>query len=115
MAHYLQFSPNDNPMHLTKVGNWVFTFLSDPSATWVKLAITSVIPRQQHTALQARRWIIEQTADAHIWQLQHLECYDAALQSDIYLDLNHTVALENIEQFIFECGKYDVELRHDMA
>lgn len=28
MQHYLEFDAFDNPMQLSKVGNWVITFLS---------------------------------------------------------------------------------------
>ena len=48
MTHtpYIQFHPTDNPTHLSKVGNWIITFISDPDAQNTQLAITNVIPRQ---------------------------------------------------------------------
>ena len=41
MSHYLEFDAFDNPMQLSKVGNWVITFLSPvEELQFVQLAIT---------------------------------------------------------------------------
>ena len=46
MLYSFEFDEFDNPMHLSKVGNWVFTFLSPQNQLdHIQLAMTNVIPR----------------------------------------------------------------------
>lgn len=66
---YIQFHPSDNPTRLSKVGNWVITFISDHNAENTQLAITNVIPRQIQNELQVRKFIIENNQDAQIWSI----------------------------------------------
>lgn len=64
-AFFLEFDAYDNPMQLSKVGNWVITFLSPKDQEHqIQLAITNVLPRQISAQLQPRRIVIQQSADA---------------------------------------------------
>lgn len=111
MSHSLVFAPFDNPMHLSKVGNWVMTFLSAPEAKWVELAITSVLPRQNQNILQPRRLVIQQTAEEGVWTIKTLECYDQSIKSDVPVALDDTQAMAVFQQIIAEFEKYDVEIQ----
>lgn len=109
-AHFV-FAPFDNPMHLSKVGNWVITFLSPQNAPNVELAITNVIPRQNQAVLQPRRLVLTQTAQEHAWKILSLECYDHLCQSDRNVDLNATEANVVYQQIMSEFEKYDVDIQ----
>lgn len=110
MSHYLIFSAADNPMYLSKVGNWVITFLSPKDAVVTELALTCVIPRQNLSQLQPRRVTLRQCDDHTTWQIQSLECYTADLQSDISVDIGCAEALQTYAQIAKEFDKYDVEI-----
>ena len=108
MQHSLKFDAFDNPMHLSKVGNWVITFLSTRDAEHTELAITSVIPRQNVAILQPRRIHIVETSIEGIWDIQALECYDQATQCDVSMALDDPRTTIVYEQLITEFQKYDV-------
>lgn len=109
-AHFV-FAPFDNPMHLSKVGNWVITFISPQNATHVELAITNVIPRQNQAVLQPRRLVMTQSTQEHAWKILSLECYDPLGQTDRCVDLNATEASVVYQQVIAEFEKYDVDIQ----
>ena len=104
------FAPADNPMYLSKVGNWVITFISDAQTQPVRLAMTYVIPRQQDHGMQPRRIEIEQATTPHAWDIQSLECYDAEQSKDTLLDVNSEQASEFFQNILLEFQKYDVEM-----
>ena len=109
-APVLAFDPLDNPMHLSKVGNWVMTFLSPQGQTdTIQLALTYVIPRQVNEVLQPRRIVIHQTAHADQWQIDSVECYDSQLQQDILLDHPESM-IKVLEDLISEFKRYDVNV-----
>ncbi len=111
MAFFLQFDPADNPMHLSKIGNWVITFLPaeiTPNHVW--LSISSVLPIQLSKQIQPRKIIIHQTDHPHLWQIDHMEYYDSATNTHILLE-NELTQMQNIaESLIAEFHRYDVEL-----
>ena len=105
------FAPYDNPMHLSKVGNWVITFASDAQAAQTILALTYVIPRQQSEEIQPRRLLIQQCLEKqHYWDIQTIECYNANMQQDQLLELNSPIAQQILKEIIQEFQKYDVEM-----
>jgi cytochrome c-type biogenesis protein CcmH/NrfF len=105
------FAPYDNPMHLSKVGNWVITFVSDAQAEQTILAFTYVIPRQQSEELQPRRVLIQQSLQhEHHWIIQSIECYNANNQQDHLLDLNSPITVQILKEILQEFQKYDVEM-----
>ena len=114
MTHtpYIQFHPTDNPTHLSKVGNWVITFISDPDAQNTQLAITNVIPRQIQNELQVRKFIIENTQENQIWSIQEIECFDSALNQSLKLDLRSAQSEQFIQQLLAEFRRYDVEVSY---
>lgn len=111
MLYSFEFDEFDNPMHLSKVGNWVFTFLSpQQQIEHVQLAITNVIPRQANSELQARRLIIEQEHQ-NLWNIIQLECFDGVNQKEILMPLQDLNANEIFQEIIHEFAKYDVEIK----
>lgn len=109
-TRYIQFHPADDPKHLSKVGNWVITFLSSPDADKTQLAITNVIPRRILDHLQARRFVIENTNDSQTWCVQAIECFDSAINHTFELNLDSQQAEQFIQQLLLEFGRYDVEV-----
>ena len=110
MQHSLKFDAFDNPMHLSKVGNWVITFLSARDATLTELAITSVIPRQQVDQLQPRRLHVIETSQEGVWKILALDCYDPNSQTDLPMMLDDPQATVVYQQLISEFAKYDVHV-----
>lgn len=108
----IQFHPADHPTHLSKVGNWVITFLTAQNDDMTQLAITNVIPRQVQDALQARKFIIEDTQIPEIWTIKSIECFDALNNHSFDLDLNSDQALLFIKQLLSEFKRYDVDVIH---
>ena len=107
----LEFDPFDNPMHLSKVGNWVITFLSPQEQTeHIQLAITNVIPRQVSDQLQPRRIVIRQADLPDQWRIEEIECYDCEQQTDTALDNQPEVLVQVIDALIQEFQKYDVHV-----
>ena len=105
------FAPYDNPMHLSKVGNWVITFVSDVQAVQTTLALTYVIPRQQLEEIQPRRVLIQQSlTQEHLWTIQSIEYYNANTQQDHLLDLDSTLTEKILKEILQEFQKYDVEM-----
>lgn len=109
-AHFV-FAPFDNPMHLSKVGNWVITFLSPQTSPNVELAITNVIPRQNHALLQPRRLVMTQSTQEHAWKILSLECYDHLCQTDRHVTLDTKEANMVYQQIMTEFEKYDVDIQ----
>ena len=107
----LAFDPFDNPMHLSKVGNWVITFISpQDQVDNIQLAITYVLPRHISDELQARRIVISQTQDENRWRVEQIECYNSQLSSDQCIDLNSNLAQDILKALIGEFNKYDVSV-----
>ena len=76
MAVLFEFDPFDHPTQLSKIGNWVITFLSPADEQQdIQLAITYVLPRQANDQLQARRIIINSTANEQRWLIEKIECW----------------------------------------
>lgn len=115
MQYLLTFNEFDNPMHLSKVGNWVITYISPQGQLEnIQLAITYVLPREANEQLQPRRIVIKQTSEPDQWQIQHIECYNSIQQSDVVVE-NHPDLVELIiENLIFEFKKYDVEVTYQV-
>lgn len=112
MSHYLEFDAFDNPMQLSKVGNWVITFLSPvEELQFVQLAITYVLPRQISDSLQPRRVLIQKSPIEHHWLIQAIECFDSTTCQEISLSPEHTTAQQTLAQILKEFEKYDVNLQ----
>lgn len=110
-ANFLVFDDFDNPMHLSKVGNWIITFVSPrDQLTDIVLAITYVLPRQISEALQPRRVLIQQTENMTHWKIQHIECYDSQSQQELILDTENPVTQKTLELILQEFSKYDVDV-----
>ena len=111
MLYSFEFDDFDNPMHLSKVGNWVFTFLSpQQQIEHIQLAITNIIPRQANSIFQARKLIIEQDHQ-NLWNIIQLECFDGLNQKEILMPLQDLQANEIFQDIISEFAKYDVEIK----
>ncbi|WP_180108535.1 hypothetical protein [Acinetobacter sp. YH12147] len=109
--HYLQFEPFDNPMQLSKVGNWVITFLSPKDELkQIQLAITHVIPRQASAQLQPRRIIIHSTEHEQRWLIQAIECFDSTRNQEIILNAADETAQQMLRSILQEFHKYDVDV-----
>jgi hypothetical protein len=112
MSHYLEFDAFDNPMQLSKVGNWVITFLSPvEELQFVQLAITYVLPRQISDSLQPRRVLIQKSPIEHHWLIQAIECFDSTTHQEISLSPEHTIAQQTLAQLLKEFEKYDVNVK----
>ncbi|ENW29301.1 MULTISPECIES: hypothetical protein [Acinetobacter] len=112
MSHYLEFDAFDNPMQLSKVGNWVITFLSPvEELQFVQLAITYVLPRQISDSLQPRLVLIQKSPLEHHWLIQAIECFDSTTCQEISLSPEHTTAQQTLAQILKEFEKYDVNLQ----
>lgn len=106
----LEFNAFDNPMQLSKVGNWVITFLSPAEQMeQIELALTYVVPRQVSALIQPRRIVIQQYTETQ-WMVQQIECYDSQIQKDLNIEIISTVAEKILMQLIEEFAKYDVEV-----
>lgn len=111
IPNFLIFDEYDNPMQLSKVGNWVITFLSPKEQLdQIELAITSVVPRHAQTGLQPYRIHLHQTESMQKWQIGTIECYDADQHTERVLAPEHPHYLSVIDQVVFEFKKYDVEI-----
>lgn len=111
MHYSFEFDEFDNPQHLSKVGNWVITFLTSAEQTeFTQLAITNVIPRQATQQLQPRRLIIEQKINENDWEILQLECFDGEHNQEIRVEISEPIAQKILQQFIAEFAKYDVHL-----
>lgn len=112
MPHYLEFDAFDNPMQLSKVGNWVITFLSPAEELeLVQLAITYVLPRQLSESLQPRRVVIQKSSIEHYWLIQAIECFDSNTRQEISLSPEHITAQKTLKQILQEFEKYDVNVQ----
>ncbi|RZG75786.1 hypothetical protein [Acinetobacter sp. WCHAc060025] len=111
MTHtrYIQFHPADDPTQLSKIGNWVITFLSDQHSNKTQLAITNVIPCQILETLQPRRFVIENMQTTQNWSIQSIECFDSTLNKTFELELDSYQAIQFIQQLLSEFERYDVE------
>lgn len=111
MSHYFVFDAFDNPVHLSKVGNWVITFLSPKDQLdAIQLAITYVLPRQISDALQPRRVIINSTENTEHWQIASIDCYDSTTQQEVTLSSEDEIAQQALQQIMQEFAKYDVNV-----
>lgn len=111
MPHYLEFDTFDNPMHLSKVGNWVITFVSPPDVLEdIELAITHVMPRHLSDQLQPRRVLITQTSDQQRWRIQSIECYDSNQSREVVLSAEDAFAQTALHDIVQEFQRYDVEV-----
>ena len=110
-VHFIEFDPADNPMQLSKVGNWVFTYLS-PQEEFVniQLALTSVLPRQINEYLQPRRIAIAKTEMDNRWSIDSIECYDSSTGKDVFFTAEDKMGQLVLEKLIYEFDKYDIPL-----
>ena len=109
--HYLKFEPFDNPMQLSKVGNWVITLLSPKDELkQIQLAITHVIPRQVSAQLQPSRIIIHSTEHEQRWLIQAIECFDSTRNQEIILNAADETAQQMLRSILQEFHKYDVDV-----
>lgn len=112
MAFYLEFDPLDQPTQLSKVGNWIITFLSAPNdLTQTQLAITQVIPRQANYDTQIRRLMIQNTKQENLWEIIKVEAFNGLLNQEYDLDLTQKINQELIHHFLKEFEKYDVNIQ----
>ena len=113
MLHYLEFDAFDNPMQLSKVGNWVITFLDQNSnPEQVQLAITHVLPRQISDHLQPRRVIIHSCEQENLWEIETIECFDSKLNQELPFEPEAEIAQQVIADILKEFDRYDVCIQH---
>lgn len=113
MAHVLVFHPADNPMQLSKIGNWLFTYLSPATETTdILLAITSVLPHQLSHGLQPQRMTISGQAGGFEWTIQQIEFFDNTTSTAQSYPVDDVIAFQFIQQFVQDCQKYDVEVTY---
>ncbi|WP_374573981.1 hypothetical protein [Acinetobacter sp.] len=111
MQYFLEFDPLDNPMHLSKVGNWIITFLSPKEElTHIQLAIAHVLPRQICDYLQPRRLIMRSGPAAHHWEIESIECFDSSLKQDIMLQPENAQAQQVIHTILQDFERYGVSV-----
>lgn len=109
MPYYLEFDAFDNPMQLSKVGNWIITFLSPKEELeHIQLAITHVLPRQISEHLQPRRLIMHHTAAENCWEIDCIECFDSGLNKEITFQPADVQAQQVIQTILNEFDRYDV-------
>lgn len=107
----LAFDPFDHPTQLSKVGNWVFTFLSSPEEMPdIRLAITNVMPRHISDELQPRRVIIHNTEDENIWQIEVVECFNSQTNQEVLFPAAAPQSQQVLNFIIAEFARYDVNL-----
>ena len=107
---YLEFMPLDKPTQLSKVGNWVITFLSSTDDAVHMLAITNVIPRQVNQEIQIRRLIIQETQIEHQWEVLKAEAFNGQLNKELTLNLQDNSTQNLIFNILKEFDKYDVSI-----
>ena len=111
MQYFLEFDPFDNPMHLSKVGNWIITFLSPKEKLpHIQLAIAHVLPRQICDYLQPRRLIMRSGPAAQYWEIESIECFDSCLNQDITLQLESAQAQQAIHTILQDFDRYGVNV-----
>lgn len=111
MYSYLVFDAFDNPMHLSKVGNWIITFLSPKEELQqIQLAITYVLPRQISAQLQPRRVIIHSVNNHEKWRVESIECYDSQTLKEHNISSDDPIGQQALQQIIQEFAKYDVDV-----
>mgnify|MGYP000361332413 CR=1 FL=1 len=109
MQYFLEFEPLDNPMHLSKVGNWIITFLSPKEElTHIQLAIAHVLPRRICDGLQPRRLIMRSCPVAHYWEIERIECFDSSLNQELVFLPESPQAQAVIQTILKEFERYDV-------
>lgn len=107
----LEFDPFDNPMQLSKVGNWVFTFLNQAqTAAETRLGLTYVLPRQADQGLQIRRIVLENAGTESLWKIMSFECFNAVENKEINLHSTAPQALEQLQLILHEFERYDVNV-----
>lgn len=111
MSCYLKFDPLDQPTQLSKVGNWVITFI-DPAqqSTQTQLAITYVIPRQANQDIHIRHIAIENTPDENIWRVIRVDAFNGLFNQELVLDPTQSTSQKLIQQILIEFAKYDVNI-----
>lgn len=112
MHQYLEFDSFDNPMHLSKVGNWVITFLSPKDELeHVQLAVTQVLPRQMNDQLQMRRVIIHNTDSDTLWQIEKVECFCGQTNKELEFNADDATVVPMLKQLLNDFAKYDVPVQ----
>jgi hypothetical protein len=112
MSHYIEFDIDDNPRYLSKVGNWVITFLTPALVSCTQLAISFVIPTQHHNHQQVRRFVIQNTDNDQIWRVIAIEYDDHSSMQTLNLELESTLLTQFIQQLQNELRRYDVEIKY---
>ncbi|QIO06396.1 hypothetical protein [Acinetobacter shaoyimingii] len=112
MSQILEFNPLDNPMQLSKIGNWLITYLSaKEELDNIQLAISYVLPRHLNDRLQPRRIVIHKSqTSSHQWHIEQIECYDSTAQKEVLIEPNTTMWQEILENLIKEFRRYDVDV-----
>jgi hypothetical protein len=109
MPYYLEFDAFDNPMQLSKVGNWIITFLSPKDELeHIQLAISHVLPRQICAHLQPRRLIMHSAAAENHWEIECIECFDSSSNQEITFPPEDPQAQQVIQTILKEFDRYDV-------
>lgn len=111
MSTILKFNPLDNPMQLSKIGNWLITYVNPKEELDnIQLAISYVLPRQISDELQARRVVIHKLNSVFEWQVHQIECYDSQLQQEVLLAHDAPQWTEILQKIVYEFHRYDVEV-----
>lgn len=112
MSYFLEFDAFDNPMQLSKVGNWVITFLSPKEELEnIQLAITYVLPRQANGELQPRRIMICKTSLENTWRIETIECFNSAQNTEVNFSPASQEAQQILQSVQNEFERYDVCVR----
>ena len=110
-SHFLHFNPADNPAQLSKIGNWLITYLSPQDENQaIVLAISYVLPIQMTLDLQPRQICIAKTQNENEWRIESIECFDSQTSKNYCIDLNSSEALTILHRLMSEFERYDVEL-----
>lgn len=109
MSYFLEFDAFDNPMHLSKVGNWVITFLNPKEELVnIQLAITYVLPRQANGEVQPRRIVISNSKQENQWLVEEVECFNSANNQEIHFSPKTNEAQNILQNVLKEFARYDV-------
>ena len=111
MMTILEFNPLDNPMQLSKIGNWLITYVNPKEELDnIQLAISYVLPRQISEELQARRVVIHKLNSVFEWQVHQIECYDSQRQKEVLLAQDDPRWIEILQNIVNEFYRYDVDV-----
>ncbi|WP_273777057.1 hypothetical protein [Acinetobacter sp. GSS19] len=110
-AHFIKFDPADNPMQLSKIGNWVMTYLSpEDELVNIRLAFTTILPQHISEHLQPLRICIAKAEADNHWQIENIECYDSQQGKDVHFHADDAMGQLVLDKLFHEFDHYDIPL-----